>query len=103
MPDGRIIARDNDRLIVRHDATRPLAARRRDGARAHRFVESLIEELLRLVGECEDVLLGRETGPGFARRFRANVAVLERVADRDRQYVEVLEQLAAMEAEKRAR
>ena len=67
------------------------------------FVEELVGELRTLVTKCHDVLLGRETGPRFWSRFKANVQALERVAERDRMYVEVLEQLAAIEAEKRAR
>ena len=67
------------------------------------FVEGLVEELRALAGKCDDVLLGRETGPRFAKRFDANIAALERVVERDRMYVDVLGKLAALEAEKRAK
>ena len=66
------------------------------------FVAGKAEELRAYVASLDDVFFGRETGPRFWSRFKANIAALERVVERDTMYVELLEQLAAREAAKRA-
>jgi hypothetical protein len=56
------------------------------------FVAGLIADLRDVAGRCDGVLLGREAGPRFWRRFDANNAALERVTERDKWCAEVLEE-----------
>lgn len=91
-------------VILWTDDGRPLDRWERDvdQVREHAaFVQEKIEKLRALVVECDEVLLGRETGPGFWSRFDVNIAVLERVVDRDRRWARVLDEAAAREAQQR--